>query len=250
MSINVSPSQTMEIIDELEKKLWEKYSSYKKVELFVRKWIPLEWNDFAAENIPIFQVVKKEDKNIDLLATLHLFNPEVVLKMAIDLGIRIPDIIYSIPEIKGIMSDNYQQAFKTFEEAYKKVDSEPQVSITMANAALESIIKHICEDPGLSKCNSKDTLYKLTEHILREFKLHPSTKPRTSLRNIGSALLKIAQQIEQIRSEYSEASHGKTRDDPLFDDEIYSKLMINVVATVGLFLLNFYQKKHGQLDHI
>ena len=66
------------------------------------------------------------------------------------------------------------------------------------------------------------------------------------IRNIGSGLLKVAQNIEAMRSKHADTSHGKTADDYIIDDELYAKFVLNAVTTVGLFLLNFYEKKYLQ----
>lgn len=89
-----------------------------------------------------FDIVYKEDKNIDLFRTLEgIKDDELIIKIAIDLGLSVPEIIYGVPEIKGILADRYEDASSTFEAAYQKVSVEPKISVVMANSALESIIK-------------------------------------------------------------------------------------------------------------
>ena len=113
----------------------------------------------------------------------------------------------------------------------------------MANSALETIIKNICNDSKIKSCDKKDTLYKLSSHLLKEFKYFPDDKLNSHIRDIGSGLLKITQAIESIRSDNTEA-HGKDLNDYLISDQLYSQLIINSVSTVGLFLLNFYERKY------
>ena len=114
----------------------------------------------------------------------------------------------------------------------------------MANSALERIIKKICSDSSIDGCNSKDTLYKLASHILKQFNFFQDKSLNTNIRNIGSGLLNASQAIENIRSNNTEA-HGT--EDEIISDPLYAMLVVNSVATVGLFLLNYYEK-HYQPD--
>ena len=54
----------------------------------------------------------------------------------------------------------------------------------------------------------------------------------------------IAQNIETIRSNNTDVSHGKISKDYIIEDELYAKFVINAVSSVGLFLLNYYEKKY------
>jgi hypothetical protein len=49
-----------------------------------------------------------------------------------------------------------------------------------------------------------------------------------------------------MRSKHADTSHGKTSADYIIDDDLYAKFILNAVTTVGLFLLNFYEKKYLQ----
>jgi hypothetical protein len=240
--MKILPTQILEIMDSLNQAIRNKYSSYKNVTRYIERWIPIEecWDNFQGKiEVPRFRIVEKENGQINLEKTLGLFDDETLLKMAIEMGIKTPDIIYSIPEIKGILAKDYTTASETFEEAYKNVDSNPAQSITMANSALESIIKYICEDN--KELNSNATLYELTEHILKQFGMYPDKKA-SQFKTIGSSFLAISKAIEEIRSKYSNASHGKTEKDIIIKDSLFSKFLINSVTTVGLFLLNYYEK--------
>ena len=52
----------------------------------------------------------------------------------------------------------------------------------------------------------------------------------------------INQAIEKLRSEKTNF-HGKTTDDYLINDSIYTYFVVNAVATVGLFLNSYYKTK-------
>ena len=239
--MKVSPRYITTLVPKIGKAIWDEFSSYRNVEAYINRWH--ETDSFG--NWENFDIITKDDGNIDLLKTLHgIEDDELLFKIAVDMGVEVPGLIYSIPEIKGILSSDYETAAATFENALKKVFTEPATSICYANSALESIIKHICENDSIQSCNPKDTLYKLTQHILKEFKYYPDKRLETRIRNIGSGLLTIAQNIEDIRSEFADTSHGKKAGDYVIDDELYAKFVVNAVTTVGLFLLNFYEKKY------
>jgi len=240
--MKVSPKYMMTLIPKIEKALWDEFSSYKNVEAYIKRWHEDDgnyWDNFG--------IVCKEDGNVDLAATLRgIQDDELLFRIAVDMGVEVPDLVYSIPEIKGILSSGYETAAATFENAMKKVSDEPATSVCCANSALESIVKHICKDASIVDCNPNDTLYDLTQHILKEFKYYPCKDMEQEIRNIGSGLLKVVQNIEAMRSKYADTSHGKTADDYIIDDELYAKFVLNAVTTVGLFLLNFYEKKYLQ----
>ncbi len=252
MNIKVSPKFMINLIKKIDKTIWNEFKSYKEVEAYISRFREIDGYGYAD-----FNIFYKDTENtqIDLYDTLvKIDSDETRFKIAVDIGLVIPDLIFAIPEIKGILSSDYEAAHITFENALKKVASEPNVSICCANSALESIIKHICEHSSIKDCKPKETLYKLTQHILKEFKFYPQKNLDDNIKNIGSSLLNIAQNIEAIRSNYSDTSHGKTSEDYIIDDELYAKFLVNTVTTVGLFLLNFFDKKYkhnaniGSLD--
>jgi len=229
----------LQLIHGIESAIWKEFSSYKDVEGYIKRWHEENGNDGGN-----FRIVCKDDGNVDLSSTLRgIQDDELLFKIAVDMGIEIPGLIYSIPEIKGILSSGYETAAATFENAMKKVYDEPATSVCCANSALESIIKHICQDDSITSCNPNDTLYDLTQHILKEFRYYPCKDMEREIRNIGSSLLKVVQNIEAMRSKHADTSHGRTSDEYIIDDELYAKFVLNAVTTVGLFLLNFYEKK-------
>jgi hypothetical protein len=92
-----------------------------------------------------------------------------------------------------------------------------------------------------SKTTGGETLYKLTSIILKEFNLTNNEHP-LEIKTIGSSLLAINQAVEKLRSEKTNF-HGKTGDDYLINDTIYTYFIVNTVATVGLFLNSYYKTK-------
>jgi hypothetical protein len=242
-SLVVSPKQMINIIDKIEKALWVEYPSYQNVERYLSRWEYLEYDYdyYGSDRIVSVCIEYKPDKKIDVKRTLDKLPYDLLFKIAVDLNVEIPELIYSVAEIKGILASQYENASDTFLRAYQKIYSDPDVAISMANSALEQIIKKICDDNRLKSCNSKDTSKKLIEHILKEFNFHPSEKTlQDNIRNLGSQIISIVNSIENIRSQHTTA-HGV---DFKVNDPIYASLVINSVSTVGLFLLNYYEKHY------
>lgn len=245
----ISPKYQMKLVEDVENALWNMFttSKYYNVEKYIEKWQVYEdrYTDtgYHIGWSPHFEIKKqKEGGSIDLKSTLHAIDGETLLKIAIDLGVDTPDFIPSIPTFKNVLKSDYKTAYDTFTTAYKQIDSDPSTAIGLANSALESIIKEILKDDRISsKLNGGETLYKLTSIILKEFNLTNNEHPK-EIKTIGSSLLAINQSIEKLRSEKTNF-HGKTTDDYLINDAIYTYFIVNTVATVGLFLNSYYKTK-------
>lgn len=240
----VSPKYQMQLVNSVEQAIWNEYRSYKQVRLYINKWHrnnydPRGFNDDYWEN---FSIVEKANKEIDLTLTLHSMKGSDLLKIAIDLGVDTPDFIPAIPTFKNELKADFKTAYDTFTKAYKQIDTDPSTAVGLANSALESIIKEILKDDRISsKVNGGETLYKLTSIILKEFNLTNDEHPK-EIKTIGSSLLAINQAIEKLRSEKTNF-HGKTSDDYLINDTIYTFFIVNTVTTVGLFLNSYYKVK-------
>ncbi len=241
----VSPKYQMQLVNSVEQAIWDEYKSYKQVRLYINKWYknnydPHSYNDEFWEN---FTIVEKPNKEIDLTATLHSMTGSDLLKIAIELGVDTPDFIPSIPTFKNELKADYKTAYDTFTKAYSLINTDPSTAVGLVNSALESIIKEILKDDRISsKLTGKETLYKLTLIILKEFNLTNNDHP-VEIKTIGSSLLAINQAIEQLRSEKTNF-HGKTTDDYLIKDTIYTLFIVNAVATIGLFLNSYYKTKY------
>jgi hypothetical protein len=235
----ISPKYQMKLVAEIEKAIWDEYESYKNVRNYIEKWHEYDGQSYW-EN---FRVVEKKDKNIDLNATIHSMPGEILIKVAIDLGVDTPDFIPSIPTFKNELKAEYITAYDTFNKAYKQIESDPSTAIGLANSALESIIKEILKDERIkSKTKGTETLYQLSSIILKEFKLTSTDHPK-EIKTIGNSLLSANQAIEKLRSEKTNF-HGKTSEEFLIEDTIYSYFILNSVTTVGLFLNKFYKTKY------
>ena len=236
----ISPSAMLDIIGRIEKTLWDKFDTkkYQNVKRYIARWHEV-YDGFGEENFSI--IYQPDSDNIDLSATLDTMEDELLFKLAVDLNIEVPGLIYSVAEIKGILAEKYEDVGQTFQKAHEKIFSDPSTAIIMANSALERIIKKICADGSIDTCNAKDGLFKLANHILKQFGFLSDPNLNANIRNIGSGLLNTSQAIENIRSKNTEA-HGT--EDEIISDPIYAMLVVNAVSTVGLFLLNYHEKHY------
>lgn len=239
----VSPKFLMKLILEIENTLWDLFPTkkYQHVRFYIEKWHKEELSPdlIMTENFIIFTI---EDK-IDLTRTLHNIDGETLIKIAIDLGIETPDFIPAIPIFRNMLKNEHSSASVAFESAFKKVETEPSLAIGIANSALESIIKEIQKDERIgSKIKKNKTLYDLTSEILKVFNLYPNSDMPEEIKVIGSSLLAVCQSIERLRSDKTDF-HGKTNDDYMITDPIYTYFIANCVATIGLFMKSFYKSK-------
>lgn len=236
----ISPKYQMKLVKSVHDAIWEQYKNYREVSLYIDKWheVDEDWNNHW-EN---FSIIKKESGDIDLLKTLHSMNGSDLLKVAIDMGVDTPDFIPSIPTFKNELKSDFKTAYDTFTKAFKQIESDPSLSIGLANSALESIVKEILkEDRIKSKTKGTETLYKLTTINIKEFNFLESNHPE-EIKTIGSSLLSISQSIEKLRSKKTDFQ-GKTKEDYLITDSIYTYFVVNAVTTVGLFLQSYFKTK-------
>lgn len=246
----ISPKYQMKLVEDVENELWNMFntSKYYNVEKYIEKWQVYDYRHTdTGYNIgwaPQFEIKKQKDGNsIDLKSTLHSLDGETLLKIAIDLGVDTPDFIPSIPTFKNELKTEIQTAYDTFTKALKQIETDPSIAVGLANSALESIIKEILKDERISsKITGKETLYRLATIILKEFNLMNDENPK-EIKIIGNSLLTISQSVENLRSERTNF-HGKTKDDFLIKDSIYTYLVINSVTTVGLFLNSYFKIKY------
>ena len=241
----ISPKYKMTLIDNINTKIWELYESYKKVEFYIEKWISYVSVDWSFEEVATFTIKRDSKNNIDLLATLNKIGSETLLKIAMDLEIETPDFIPAIPTFKNEIKSEYLNASNTFQKAFKEIEEHPDLAIGLANSTLESIIKEILKDnifdKKVSEFNSK-TLYDLTNQILKELSLFPQSDMPDEIKRIGSSMLSMNKNIEQLRSNKSRF-HGKLEEDILINESIYAYFIVNSVTTIGLFLISFYKTK-------
>lgn len=237
----ISPKYQMKLIKAVGEAIWVEYNSYKDVRYYIDKWHSedRDWNNYS-EN---FFISLKANGEIDLKATLNNIDGETLIKIAIDLGVDTPDFIPSIATFRNQIKSEYKTASATFEKAFKQIETHPDIAVSLANSALESIIKEIFIDERIhSKPKPGKTLYDLTSELLKEFHLFPDSDMPKEMKTIGSSFLSINQSIEKLRSEKTNV-HGKTAEEDIIEDSIFTYFIVNSVATIGLFLISLYKKK-------
>lgn len=179
----------MLLIKEIKDTLFELYKSYEDVENYITKW-HINYDRFN-ENFNI-RYKDNEYTKIDLKKTLNNIEDELLLKIAIDLGIETPDYIPSIPVFKNELKSSYETASQTFEKAFKNVESDPSLAIGLANSALESIIKEILNDERVViTYNERDTLSNLIKNICKAFKLNIDQNMPHEIRTLSSSLIML-----------------------------------------------------------
>lgn len=233
----------MNLANAIQVAIWNEFKTYKEVKNYINRWHESnnQFND-GWENFRIAYKNNDYNKEIDLIQTLHNMEGALLLKVAVDLGVDTPDYLPSIPTFKNELKSEYRTAYDTFVKAFKQVETDPSTALGLSNSALESIVKEILKDEKFSsKITGTETTYKLTQIILKEFNLLDENYPK-EIKTIGNSLLSVNQAIEKLRSEKTNF-HGKTSEDYLINDTIYTYFIINAVTTVGMFLKSYYKLK-------
>ena len=238
----------MRLIEKIKKAIDKEFGDGYDCKKYIEKWQKTNEGSNYGDYWENFHIVLDAVGEIMLEETLHKIDPHTLLQMAVDMGVETPDFIPSIATFKNEIKASYQTSVETFEKALRCIHEHPDVAISLANSALESIIKEILKDDKLhAKPSDKKTLYALTQDILREFQIFPKGDCPIEIKEIGSSLIAASQGIEKLRSSKTMA-HGKTNDDYLVNDPMYAFFVINSVATIGLFLKSFYDNKFKNSD--
>jgi hypothetical protein len=230
----------MSIVQNINDRLFELYKSYEDVANYLDKWHIVY--DCYGDNENFYLFYKDEErKKLDVKKTLHHIDGEILLKIAIDLGVETPDYIPSIPVFKNELKSSYETASQTFEKAFKNVEEDPSLAIGLANSALESVIKEILKDDRIDVVwNEKDTLSNLVKSICKAFKLTTDSEMPNEIKTISSSLLNACKAIDDLRSDKT-IFHGKMDSNYVVAEPLYAYFIVNAVSTIGLFLLNFYK---------
>ena len=247
MKQDLSPKYITNLTKQVADAIWKEFKSYDMVKFYISKWQKYDYS-YDYEGVLNFEIVETP-KGIDLIPTLTGMSNELLIKMAIDLGIDTPTFIPCVPTFRNELKTEYPTTSEIFEKAYKLVYDDPSMAISLANSALESIIKEILNDKRLNISYSKgDTLKKLINTICKVFMGSNEDVPQ-EIRTICSSLISISGTIEDIRSTKTIA-HGKIATDYVVSNPLYAELIVNSVASVGLFLQNYYKQNYPQARQI
>lgn len=241
----ILPSYKMALLERLKDAIWARYTSYEKVKAYFEIWqdAHVKGNECGYFDLEFTDVLCAKT---DVLRTLKNMDNETLLKVAIDLGVDTPGFLPSIPIFRNEIKSEYSTASEILERAYSKIGTEPDVSISLANSALESVIKEILKATNSEeKWTSKDTLTSLVKFICAEFRLKANGDLPMQIRTISSSLISACKAIEELRSDMTSA-HGKTDEDYLINNPMYALFIFNSVCTVAMFLKAFYEAKYKE----
>lgn len=245
MTQNISPKYITDLTKKVADTIWGNFKSYDMVKFYISKWQEYDYS-YDYEGVLNFEIVETP-KGIDLIPTLAGMSNELLIKMAIDLGIDTPNFIPCIPTFKNVLKAEHTTTSEIFEKAYKLVYEDPSMAISLANSALEGIIKEILNDERINvQYEAKLTLKKLINLICKAFMDNDEDMPQ-EIRTISSSLIGISGTIEDLRSTKTIA-HGKSATDYIVSNPLYAELIINSVASVGLFLQTYYKQNYPSLQ--
>lgn len=234
----ISPLYLINLQKSLKEALFLEFKSYKEVERYLRKWH--ESDDFNYSNFGF----SYDGTNIDVLCTLNSMDGELLLQIAVDLGVDTPDFIPSVATFKNELKSSYTTSYQTFEKALKEIYDHPDIAVGLINSALESIVKELGKDTRLREhFESKGTLYDLIQSLLKSLELFPYSDVPLEIKNIGSGLLKIMKSIEDLRSTKTKM-HGLSSEDYMVTDTLLAQFVVNASSTIGLFLINYYKFRY------
>lgn len=245
MKQDLSPKYITNLTKQVADAIWKEFKSYDMVKFYISKWQKWDYG-FDYSGVLNFEIVESP-KGIELVPTLMGIDNETLIRIAIDLGIDTPNFIPCVPTFRNELKNEYPTTSEIFEKAYKLVYDDPSMAISLANSALESIIKEILNDKRLNISYSKgDTLKKLINTICKVFMGSNEDVPQ-EIRTICSSLVSIGGTIEDLRSTKTIA-HGKTATDYVVSNPLYAELIVNSVASVGLFLQTYYKQNYPQAN--
>jgi hypothetical protein len=245
---DISRKFLMELIDKVDKKIWEQYGSYENVAYYIEKWHEDDEDYTSYNHWENFYIQYKDDgqKQINLKATLHKMPPDIVVKIAIELGIDTPGFLPAIPTFKNVLKDENQSAYQNFDRATKNAYEHPDNAVALASSTLEGIIKTILEHDTFNEDAAKLknlSLAKLAKEIVKKFGFDDATKCPPEIITLAGQLRSIAATVDDLRSDKSTA-HGKSGKDYVIDDPLWAMFTINTCATVGLFLWEYFERKY------
>jgi|GEM_PF-146179 len=248
---DISPKYLVELVPQVSKILWDMFpnAKYQNVRRYIQRWHHSDvggWNgDEYFENFEIF-FKDKDKREIDLDETLHHMPNDLLIKIAIDVGVDTPGFLPVVPQFKNVLKDENQSAYQNFDRATKNVFDNPDNAVALAASTLEGIIKTILEHEAFQQDAGKlknKSLSKLVAEIVKQFSFDDTTKCPQEIITIASQLRGIGSTIDDLRSDKSTA-HGKTASDYIVDDPLWAMFTINACATLGLFLWEYFNKKY------
>jgi hypothetical protein len=251
MQLEISPKYKFHLIDQIEHTLLSDFGTPKKMELYLKEWQKPYYDDFGNQIGNNFEIQYTEvpadpfGSNsdtifvIDIFSTLSCVPEDLLIKIAIDLGVDTPGFIPSIPQFKNVLKGQNKTALGDFENACKSVYKDPDLSVLLASSTLDSIVKTVLEKYKITV--TKNSLFERVKKLLEQYKIVQNEKVPKDICKIATQLCAITESINNLRNEKTSAGHGKTDNDYVIDNPLWAILAINSCATIGLFFWQFYQ---------
>lgn len=246
-NLQISPKFALDIAKKVSKKLTDDYSN-DEIRSYLMKFHKDCYNDLVnmvliPKNFK-FEYVNNSSDVVDVFKTLMSMPGDVLIKVAMDLGIETPGFIPAIPEFKQEIRKISDVMANIFDEAYKVALENPKDSASKCSSTLESLLKEILTDSRVAgdleeAYNSKDTLAKNVGKLIKVFKSKGQNIDRFN--ELCTKIFDSVVLIGGIRNNHTVA-HGHEQNDILVDDPMYAYFIINATSTLGLFLLDCYKK--------
>lgn len=240
--VKISPLYMQRLKNQVESALWNLFdeSKYKQVEEYVRRWHEDDGNLW--EN---FFIYEKDDHHIDLGRTLVEMPNDVLIKIAADIGIETPGLLPCIPMIKNILGETNANAYVNFERAVRNVYDYPDQSVALAASTLEGVFKTIIQNVDQDASVGNLSLSKLTSKVVKELVDTCDSSTPQEVKTLASQLRSLGNTIDNLRSDKSTA-HGKAPGEYVVDDSLWAETVVNVSATLGIFLWRLYERRTGR----
>lgn len=223
----ISPLYMRRLKTRAESAPWDLFneSKYRQVEEYVRRWHEDDgnfWENFFAE-----------------------MPNDILIKMAADIGIETHGLLPCIPVMKNILGKANASAYANFERAVRDVYDCPDQSVALAALTLEGAFKAIIQDMNPNASVGNLSLSKLASKVVKEVvdACDPSTPQE--VKTLAAQLRSLRSSIDNLRSDKSTA-HGKAPGEYVVDDSLWAKTVVNVSATLGIFLWRLYERHTGR----
>lgn len=241
---DISPLYMTQLADKVENKLWGFFegSKYKKVRRYIERWHSEE--AYSWENFEIYFIDDDHEK-IDLGETLAKMPNEILIKIAIDMGVETPGLIPEIPRFKNVLKESNENALQMFIQATKLIYEKPDEAVVLSESTLEGVVKTICNDSRLqidSNLVKAGPQKKLIKELIKALDLSAGVNMPPELSSLAEHLREASDSIREIRNSKT-AAHGKIQDEYVIDDPLWAEFIVNSCATLGLFLYFFYKRK-------
>lgn len=234
---SLSPSYIMDLAAKVERHIGERFESSDDARRYLEHWHRGEgWNDQNFEIVYEFEVA-------NVAETLHGMHPELLVRIAMDLGVDTPGMLPSIPKFRNTLKDQSPYALASFDRAVRSVIDEPEEAVRAASSTLESLLKTIANDENLGIKESADgqVCARLLNTVLDGLEMKSGLQVPPEIRTIAKRLQGIGDSVFDLRSNKTLA-HGPEPDAYVIDDPVWSELVVNATATLGMFLWEFYSK--------